>query len=163
MSTFGLDMSLNALIKRNKKLRLQNRKRKFDKTGIFNKKDKNIFLTSKNQNKDEGSKILISNLAYGVTSKDLKDLFKDIGPIKSTTINFFSNGKSKGTGQVIFIRRNDAKRAIDKYNKVELDGRPMRIEMVLGSLLLKSGSVRNRANRLRKRNEKNKKNDSMSF
>jgi len=52
------------------------------------------------------------------------------------------NGKSKGTGQVIFIRSNDARRAINKYNNVELDGRPMKIEMVLSSSALKQNNIR---------------------
>jgi len=56
-------------------------------------------------------------------------------------IKFFnSNGififffkKMKGSGQVVFVRRGDAKRASDKYNNVTLDGRAMKIEIVLSS------------------------------
>eukprot|EP00833_Pecoramyces_ruminatium_P015955 jgi/Orpsp1_1/1189987/evm.model.d7180000075962.1 len=149
----SLDMSLSDLIKRNRKSRLQNRKRRLNsksrlqnrkrrlnsKTNIGKKDRKNLNI--RRRNKDDGSKILISNLAYGVTSKDLKDLFKDIGPVKSTSINFLPNGKSKGTGQVIFTRNNDAKRAINKYNDVELDRRPMKIEMVLNSSVLKQKNI----------------------
>lgn len=67
----SLDMSLSDLIKRNRKSRLQNRKRRLNsKTNIGKKDRKNLNI--RRRNKDDGSKILISNLAYGVTSKDLK-------------------------------------------------------------------------------------------
>ncbi|ORX81691.1 RNA-binding domain-containing protein [Anaeromyces robustus] len=161
MSSNTLDMSLDDLIKKNRKSRLQSRRRRLnnDKTGGIGRRDRNT-LNNRRRNKDDGSKILISNLAYNVTSKDLKDLFKDIGPVKSTAINFLPNGKSKGTGQVIFIRANDARRAINKYNNVELDGRPMKIEMVLTSAAALTAmrgkqNIRNRSNRMRRRRNRN--------
>jgi THO complex subunit 4 len=153
-------MALNDIIKKNRKSRIQSRRRKAngtDKTSIGRRGDRDRkSLNRRGRNKDDGSKILISNLAYGVTSKDLKDLFKDIGPVKSAAINFLPNGKSKGNGQVIFVRTNDAKRAINKYNNVELDGRAMKIEMVLSSsaafnALKSKNGVRGRANRMRRR------------
>lgn len=157
----NLDMSLNDLIKKNRKTRLQNRRRKLggDKAGI-GRGDRDRGNLRGRRNKDDGSKILISNLAYKVTSKDLKDLFKDIGPVKSSAINFLPNGKSKGTGQVAFVRSNDAKRAFNKYNNVELDGRPMKIEMVLSASaalnsLRNKNNIRNRSGRMRRRRNRN--------
>ncbi|ORX52510.1 RNA-binding domain-containing protein [Piromyces finnis] len=157
----SLDMALNDIIKKNRRTRIQSRRRRANGTdkisiGRRGNRDRKP-LNRRERNKDDGSKILISNLAYGVTSKDLKELFKDIGPVKSTAINFLPNGKSKGTGQVNFVRNNDAKRAINKYNNVELDGRPMKIEMVLSStaalnILKNKNNVRGRANRMRRRN-----------
>jgi len=69
----NLDMSLNDLIKKNRKTRLQNRRRKLggDKAGI-GRGDRDRGNLRGRRNKDDGSKILISNLAYKVTSKDLK-------------------------------------------------------------------------------------------
>jgi len=156
----NLDMSLNDLIKKNRKSRLQQNRRKRlggDKLGFGKSSDRNRNNLRRGRNKDDGSKILISNLAYKVTSKDLKDLFKDIGPVKSSAINFLPNGKSKGTGQVVFVRNNDAKRAINKYNNVELDGRPMKIEMVLSSTsaLKNKNNIRNRSGRMRRRRNRN--------
>jgi len=145
-------MSLDALIKKNRKSKLQQRRRKLngDRPGMGRKNDRRSLNTRRN--KDDGSKILVSNLEYKVTSKDLKDLFKDIGPVKSSAINYLPNGKSKGTGQVVFVRSNDAKRAINKYNNVELDGRPMKIEMVLNPFALNGkSSIRSRSNRMRRR------------
>ena len=36
----------------------------------------------------------------------------------------------QGTAEVIFARRNDAVAATRKYNNVQLDGKPMKIELL---------------------------------
>lgn len=76
------------------------------------------------------SKIIISNLYYGVTESDLEDLFTDCGTIKKLCIHYDSNGKSRGTGNVTFYRKCDAIKAFKKYNRVQLDGRAMNIKIV---------------------------------
>lgn len=40
---------------------------------------------------------------------------------------FFS---SQGTAEVVFSRRGDAVAAVKRYNDVQLDGKPMKIEIV---------------------------------
>ncbi|MCL7045817.1 hypothetical protein MKW94_028948, partial [Papaver nudicaule] len=35
-----------------------------------------------------------------------------------------------GTAEVVFSRRNDASSALKRYNNVQLDGKPMKIEIV---------------------------------
>lgn len=42
---------------------------------------------------------------------------------------FFSNCY-KGTAEVVFSRRQDAQEAVKRYNNVQLDGKPMKIEVV---------------------------------
>jgi THO complex subunit 4 len=37
---------------------------------------------------------------------------------------------SQGTAEVVFARRSDAVAAVKKYNNVQLDGKPMKIEIV---------------------------------
>ncbi|KAI7821842.1 hypothetical protein BX661DRAFT_132017, partial [Kickxella alabastrina] len=83
------------------------------------------------QQQAQGSgKILISNLDFNVTEADLRDLFSQVGPVSRATLNFGPTGKSKGTGEVHFRNASHAKVALDKYNNVTLDNRPMRIEVV---------------------------------
>ena len=52
--------------------------------------------------------------------------------MKRAEIFFDSNGRSLGSGEVIFSHPNSALKAHQKYNGVLLDGRPMRISIVGG-------------------------------
>jgi len=80
----------------------------------------------------EGSKILISNLDFNVTEADLKELFETrVGPLRRVALNYDANGKSKGSATIQFSRARDAAVAYDKYHNVTLDGRAMKIEILL--------------------------------
>ncbi|OMH78782.1 THO complex subunit 4B [Zancudomyces culisetae] len=76
-----------------------------------------------------GNKILVDNLDYKVTEGDLRELFGKVGPVRRATLNYDSRGRSRGKGEVIFSRSGDALKAMEKYNRVPLDGRPMKIEI----------------------------------
>ncbi|KAF9362928.1 hypothetical protein BGX34_005243 [Mortierella sp. NVP85] len=73
------------------------------------------------QSAPDGSKIQVSNLDHRVTAEDLK----------KCTLMYDQNGKSTGTAVVHFTRVGDAAVAFSKFNAVPLDGRPMKIEIVL--------------------------------
>ncbi|XP_066357533.1 THO complex subunit 4A-like isoform X2 [Miscanthus floridulus] len=79
---------------------------------------------------DEPTKLYISNLDYGVSNDDIKELFSDVGDIKRYSINYDRSGRSKGTAEVVFSRRSDALAAVKRYNNVQLDGKPMKIEII---------------------------------
>lgn len=58
-----------------------------------------------------------NNLAYIIhTIKKKKELFSDIGPIKRARFI------DKGLAEVVYVRIEHAKEAIDKYDLKELDG-----------------------------------------
>ncbi|PWA03287.1 hypothetical protein BB558_000546 [Smittium angustum] len=80
---------------------------------------------------EQKGKIIISNLDYKVTESDLRELFQQVGHVRKAALNFDSRGKSKGNGEVVFSKSSDAYRAVEKYNGVTLDGRPMKIEVAL--------------------------------
>ncbi|XP_047342637.1 THO complex subunit 4A-like [Impatiens glandulifera] len=84
---------------------------------------------------ETGTKLLISNLDYGVTDEDIKELFGVVGEVKGYSIDYDKSGRSKGTGEVVFSRRRDAEEAVKRYNDVQLDGKHMKIEIVLGTNL----------------------------
>lgn len=80
-----------------------------------------------------GARIEISNLDWAVSNNDVQELFGTVGEVTKAEVDYDRSGRSLGTGQVLYPRVADAKRALAKFNGVELDGKPMHLKLVLGS------------------------------
>lgn len=63
-------------------------------------------------------KLYVGNLPYSVTDDDLKDMFSQAGTVESATIitDKFS-GKSKGFGFVEMATEEEAKKAVETFDK----------------------------------------------
>ncbi|KAI0492983.1 hypothetical protein KFK09_027259 [Dendrobium nobile] len=81
-----------------------------------------------------GTKLYVSNLDYGVSNEDIKELFSKVGDLKRSTTHFDRNGRPSGSAEVVYARRSDAIAAVKRYNNVQLDGKPMKIEIIGNNL-----------------------------
>jgi len=77
-----------------------------------------------------GTKLFISNLHSKVSTVDIRDLFRSIGPLIAYQVHYDSTDSSQGTAHVIFEKREHAKEGLEKYNGVLLDDMPMNIELI---------------------------------
>ncbi|GJD12051.1 THO complex subunit 4 [Galdieria sulphuraria] len=76
------------------------------------------------------TRVQVTNLALGVTNKDINDLFSEVGKMRQAFVKFDRNGRSTGIAQVVFYDRASALEAIKRYNGVPLDGKPMKLSLV---------------------------------
>ena len=79
-----------------------------------------------------GTKLKVSNLDGNVSSEDIEELFGELGPLKSAVVGT-SNGVSKGFAIVVYKRKADAEKALEQYNGVPLDGKPLKIVLLGGA------------------------------
>jgi len=79
----------------------------------------------------EGSKIIVSNLHFKVNERDLTELFSKVGTVRKVNLSYDSSGKSTGTASIVFGEKKDAAIAVKRYDQVTLDGRPMKIDVVV--------------------------------
>ena len=76
-----------------------------------------------------GTTLRVGNLDLQVTTEDISELFGELGALKSAAVQTKPDGKSKGFALVTYRRKADAETALDKYNGVPLDGKPLKITL----------------------------------
>jgi RNA recognition motif-containing protein len=77
-----------------------------------------------------GLQIVVRNLPWTTTSEDLRQVFQQVGDVvKADAVCHADTGRSKGWGTVLFETREQAQAAIQGFNGVELESRPMQIKL----------------------------------
>ena len=75
-----------------------------------------------------GRKIYVGNLAYGVSSSDLQQMFEEFGSVNSAQVIMDRDtGRSKGFGFVEMGSDQEAQAAIDALNGKNVDGRNLTV------------------------------------
>ncbi|CEI98581.1 hypothetical protein RMCBS344292_12687 [Rhizopus microsporus] len=82
-----------------------------------------------NVSRGGGVEITIDNLHYNVTENDVLELFSTVGQVEKARLFYDRSGRSTGQAKVRYASNSDAQKAIEKFNNVELDGQPMKIEV----------------------------------
>ncbi|KAI0555956.1 hypothetical protein F4679DRAFT_11421 [Xylaria curta] len=78
------------------------------------------------------SKVVVSNL--DVNETQIKDYFtSSVGPIKRVEVSYGPNSVSRGIATVTFHKSDGASKAFNVLNGILVDGRPMKIEIVVGA------------------------------
>jgi RNA recognition motif-containing protein len=76
-----------------------------------------------NSQRNTQVEIVIENLHYNVTEKDVQELFNTVADVVKSRLIFDISGRSTGVATVRYNSKEDAEKAIKKYNNVELDGK----------------------------------------
>jgi RNA recognition motif-containing protein len=75
-----------------------------------------------------GKKIYVGNLAYGVSSSDLQQMFEEFGTVQSAQVIMDRDtGRSKGFGFVEMGSDQEAQAAITALNGQQVDGRNLTV------------------------------------
>ncbi|KXS13726.1 RNA-binding domain-containing protein [Gonapodya prolifera JEL478] len=77
-----------------------------------------------------GRQVYIVNLPYIIAWQDLKDLFRQAGGVVRADVHVGPDGRSKGTGSVLYETEDEARRAVSLFDKYEWHGRLLEVREV---------------------------------
>ncbi|THY33134.1 hypothetical protein D6D00_01169 [Aureobasidium pullulans] len=69
----------------------------------------------------------------GLTPRLQEYFSQSVGPVKKVLLNYNKNGRSVGVATIIFSQAHHAAEAAKKLDSVKVDGKPMKIEVILGA------------------------------
>ncbi|KAI3386146.1 hypothetical protein SNEBB_010016 [Seison nebaliae] len=71
----------------------------------------------------------VNNLDFAVSTEDLTELFREFRGMERASIHYDETGRSLGSGHVIYRNKESALRALESYQNVLLDRRPMKLSL----------------------------------
>lgn len=79
---------------------------------------------------ERSATIYVRNLPWSTSNDDLVELFNTIGKVERAEIQYEPNGRSRGTGVVLFDTAENAETAISKFTGYLYGGRPLGLSYV---------------------------------
>ena len=76
-----------------------------------------------------GTQLFVNNLSYDTDWRELKDHFRQCGDVERVEVIEGPDGRKKGFGTVRFYKADDATKAIETLNGVELQGRDLEVRL----------------------------------
>lgn len=73
--------------------------------------------------------MVVHNLPYSYTWRELKDMFQDNYAVERADIVHGNDGRSKGFGTVLFESKDDALNAIKEFDGKEIEGRMVTVKL----------------------------------
>jgi multiple RNA-binding domain-containing protein 1 len=83
---------------------------------------------NKAKEKEKGTKVVVRNVAFEATRKDLMGLFGPFGHIKSCRLPKKFDGSHRGFAFVEFVTKQEAENAMDGVGGIHLYGRRLVVE-----------------------------------
>jgi len=100
------------------------------RTEIRGEKKKRSFSGGANSKQgDQGRQVFVGNLPYDVSWQDLKDKFRRCGNVIRADVLQGPDGRSKGSGTVLFETKFEAKKAIQMFDSKDFQGRPIAVRL----------------------------------
>ncbi|KAK6587119.1 hypothetical protein PZA11_000409 [Diplocarpon coronariae] len=84
-------------------------------------------------------KIMVSGFPKDINEPMIKEYFaKTIGPVKRVELSYGPRGESRGIANITFLRAESATKAVESCNNIPVDGKPIKVDLVLDASRAKS-------------------------
>ncbi|EKD12224.1 protein mlo3-like protein [Drepanopeziza brunnea f. sp. 'multigermtubi' MB_m1] len=84
-------------------------------------------------------KIQVSGFPKDITEAMIKEYFaKTVGAVKRVDLSYGPRGESRGVADITFVRSDSATRAVESCNNIPVDGKPIKVSLILDANRAKS-------------------------